>query len=93
MPGVLGRLFDGCTSAHDDQIGERDLFAAGLRAVEVLLDLFENLQHLCQFRRVVYFPILLWREADPRPVSAAALVGATEARPRRPGGGDQLRDG
>src|SRR5439155_24698670 len=39
------------------------------------------------------FPILLWREADPGPVGAPALVGAAEAGRRRPGGGDQLGDG
>ena len=45
---------------------------------------------LRQFGRVVHFPVLLWREADPRPVGAPALVGAAEARRRCPGGGDQL---
>ena len=49
-------------------------------------------QHRGQLGRLVDLPVLLRREADPRPVGAAALVGAAEARRRRPGGGDQLRD-
>ena len=45
-----------------------------------------------QLGRLVDLPVLLRREADPRPVGPAALVGAAEARRRRPGGGDQLGD-
>src|SRR5205807_2266800 len=36
---------------------------------------------------------LLRRQAYPRPVGPASLVGATEACSRAPGGGDQLGDG
>ena len=51
VPGVLRRLLDGRAAAQDDQVGERDLLAAGLRAVEVLLDLLEGLQHRGQLGR------------------------------------------
>src|SRR5207342_3678259 len=34
-----------------------------------------------------------WREADAGPVGAPTLIGAAEARRRRPGGGDQLGGG
>jgi hypothetical protein len=93
VPGVPGRLLDGGASAQDDQVGQRDLLAAGLRAVEVLLDLLERLQHLRQPGRFVGLPVLLRREADPRSVGTATLVGAAEAGRRIPGRGDQLRDG
>ena len=32
VPGLPGRLLDGGASAQDDQVGQRDLLAAGLRA-------------------------------------------------------------
>ena len=92
-PAFSRRLLDGGASAEDDQVGQRDLLAAGLRAVEVLLDLLEGLQHLRQSGRFVGLPVLLRREADPSSVGAAALVGAAEAGRRVPGGGDELRDG
>src|SRR5262249_18178762 len=79
--------------AENNQVGKGNLLAARLRSVELLLDRFELLQHLRQLCRVVYLPVLLWREANPCPVGAPALVGATKARRRRPGGGNQLGDG
>ena len=42
VSGILCGLLDGRASAENDQVGERDLFSAGLRAVEVLLDLLES---------------------------------------------------
>ena len=48
---------------------------------------------LRQFGRLVDFPILLRREANARPVRAAALVAAAERCRRRPGRRDQLGDG
>ncbi len=78
VPGVLGRLLDGGASAENDHVGERDLLPAGLRAVELRLDLLQGLQDLRQFGRVVHGPILLRCEANARPVGAAALVRAAE---------------
>ncbi len=93
VPGVLRSLLDGCAPAQHDQVGERDLLPARLRAVELLLDRLQGLQHLPQFGRLVDLPVLLRREADARPVRSTALVGAAEGRRRRPGGRDQLGDG
>ena len=90
LPGVLRRLLDGGAAAQDDEVGEGDLRVVGLRAVEVLPDLLEGRQHAGE--PVVDLPVALRREADPRPVGPAALVGAAEARRRRPGQGDQLGD-
>ena len=50
-------------------------------------------QHLGQLGRIVGLPVLLRLEANPGPVRAAALVGAAEARRRRPRGGHELGDG
>ena len=90
MTGVPGSLLDACTSGEDDQVSERDLLPAGLRAVELCLDPLQRLQHPAERCRIVHFPVLLRREADARPVSSAALVGAAERCRRRPGGRDQL---
>ncbi len=43
VAGILGGLLDGCAPAQNDQVGERNLLAAGLRAVEVLLDRLQSL--------------------------------------------------
>ena len=91
---VLRGLLNGGASAQHDQVGKRDLLVpAGLRVVELLLDLLQRLQHLRELGRVVDVPILLRREANASAVGAAALVGAAERRCRRPGGRDQLSDG
>ena len=89
---VLCGLLDRRGPGQHDQVGQRDLLAAGGGPVEVLLDLLEDLaaprparagsltsQFFCGSRRM------------PRTIGAAALVGAAEARCRRPGGLDQLR--
>jgi hypothetical protein len=75
VAGLLCGFFDGCGATENDQIGEGDLFAAGL---EVLLDRFELIEDLGQFGRLVDFPILLRFEADARAVGSAALVAAAE---------------
>ena len=102
-PGANGTVtscpafFAACsTAAHPPRTirsASETFVPAGLRAVEVLLDLLEGLQHLGQFGRVVDLPVPLRREANPRPVGPATLVGAAEACRRRPRGGDQLGDG
>ena len=46
VPGVLRSLLDGRAPAQNDHVSERDHLPAGLRAVEVLLDLLQGLQHL-----------------------------------------------
>ena len=92
-PASLRRLLDRRAAAQHDQVGQRDLLAAGLRAVEVLLDLLEDRQHRGQLGRLVDRPVPLRLEADAGAVGAAALVGAAEARRRRPRRRDQLRDG
>jgi hypothetical protein len=46
VAGILRRLLDGRAAAQHDQVGQRDLLAAGLRAVELRLDALERLQHL-----------------------------------------------
>ena len=88
--GVLGGLLDRRGAGQHDQVGQRDLLAAG-RGVEVLLDLLEHRQHLGQLGGLVGLPVLLRLKAQPRTVGAAALVGAAEARRRRPRRLDQLR--
>ena len=83
LTGVLGRLLDGGAAAENDQVGERDLLAAG---VELLLDRFELRQHLRQLGRLVDFPILLrargecarrWRRR------ACRSRGRSRPKPRR----------
>src|SRR5208337_5652312 len=74
-------------------VSERDLLPAGLRIVELLLDLLELLKKLCQLSRLVDFPILLRREANARAVRPTALVRAAERRRRRPSSRDQMGDG
>ena len=64
-----------------------------MRAVKVLLDLLEGLQHLGHVAAVVDLPVLLGGEANPGPVGPATLVGAAEGGRRRPSGRDQLGDG
>jgi hypothetical protein len=53
MPGPLGRFLDGGTPAQHNQISQRDLLAAGLRAVEVLLGFSRSLQDLREFGRLL----------------------------------------
>src|SRR5262249_55009866 len=93
MAGGLRGFLDRSVAAENDQIGERDLLAAGLRRVELILDCFELLQRRLQLSRLVDLPVLLRREANTRAVRSTTLVGATERRRRRPGGRNELGDG
>ena len=80
-------------AAQNDQVSERDLLPAGLGAIEILLDRFQCLKDLCEFGRLVDFPILLRGETNARTVGPAPLVAAAKRCGRRPGRCDQLRDG
>ena len=88
--GVPGGLLDGRTAGEHDQVGQRDLLAAGLGGVEGLLDPLQGAQHRGQLVGVVDLPPALRLEADARAVGAAALVAAAEGRGRRPRGGHEL---
>src|SRR5262249_5434450 len=90
VPGFLRRGLNGRAPAENDQVGERDLRPAGLRAVEFFLDCFQRLEHLCEVSWLVDIPVLLRREPDACAVSAAALVGTAERRRRCPGRRDEL---
>ena len=92
MPRLLRRRLDTGRSAQHDQVGQRDLLAAGRRAVELLAHRFQLGQHLLELAGLVHRPFLLRREPDPRAIGAAALVAATEGRGRGPGRRHQLRD-
>jgi hypothetical protein len=61
--------------------------------LNALWNAFQGLEHLRQLGGLVDFPILLRCQANAGAVGTAALVGATERGRRRPGGGNQLRDG
>jgi hypothetical protein len=75
-------------SAQDDQVGERNLLPAGLRAVERLLDSLEGFQHLfswagwltsqsfCGARRM-RAPLAPPRMSEPRKVEADAQAVET----------------
>ena len=76
MTGVPGSLLDACAAGQDDQVGQGDFLAAGLRDVEIQLDLLELRKHLLECGRIVDFPVLLGSEADARSIGAAAFVGA-----------------
>ena len=93
VTGVFRGLLDAGAAGQNDQIGQRNFLASFGRFVERALDAAECLQHFRQLFRLVDFPIFLRREANARAVRAAALVGAAERGRRRPGGGNQLRDG
>ena len=93
MAGILRRLLHGSATAQDDEVREGHLLAARLRGVERSPDRLERLQHFRQLRRLIDLPILLGRQANARTVGAAALVGTTERRGRRPRGRDELRNG
>jgi hypothetical protein len=90
-PGAKGP-HDACAAGQNDEVGERDLLAAGDRAVELGLDVLQDLQRFLQLLGLVDFPLLLRREANARAVRTAALVGAAERGRRRPGRRHELRD-
>ena len=71
---ILRRLLDRGTSAEDDDISQRNLLAAGLRAVEFLLDALKRCQHSLQLIRLVHFPVLLRHETNTCTIRSAALV-------------------
>ncbi len=93
MPGALRGLLDARATGQHDQVGERDLLAAGLRAAELALDALQRLEHLRQLGGLVDVPPVLRRETNASAVRAAALVGAAERGRRRPRGRHQLRHG
>ena len=58
VPGLFRRLLDRGASAQNNQIGERNLLASGLGAVEFLLDFFKGLEHgLQSWVTVVVLPL------------------------------------
>src|SRR4029077_14090808 len=72
--GISRGLLDSSATSQDDQVSEGDLLTARLRAIELILNLFERLQHLLQLLRLIDLPILLRTKTDARPVCAATLV-------------------
>ena len=89
--GGLRRLLDADAAREDDQVGQRDLLAAG--GVEGLLDPLQSAQHRRQLLGLVDRPAALRLQADPAAVRTAALVAAAERGRSRPRRGDELRDG
>lgn len=79
---MSGWQWSGRLSAQDEDVGERGFLAAGLRAVEVRLDLLQHLPHFGQF---VDFPILLRPEANAGSIRSATLVSAAKRCHRRLG--------
>mmetsp|Transcript_34032 Transcript_34032/g.80905 ORF Transcript_34032/g.80905 Transcript_34032/m.80905 type:complete len:295 (+) Transcript_34032:703-1587(+) len=84
----LGRLLDRRAPAEHDEVRHRDLVAA--LAVEGGLDLAVHAEHRGQLRRAVHLPVLLWCEADARPVGAAAMVSAAVGGGGRPSDAHEL---
>ena len=70
----LRRSLDRRSAAEDDQVGQRDLFAARSTVIERLLHAFQRPDNLRQLRRVVRRPVLLRGEANARAIGAAAHV-------------------
>ena len=92
VPSLLCRLLDGRAAAEDDHVGERDPLPPDCDALKSCWICSRRLQRLASSARLIDLPVPLWRQADPRPVRPAALVGAAEAGRRRPGGGNQPGD-
>jgi hypothetical protein len=88
VAGLLCGDFDRCATAQNDEVGERDLLAAGLRGVEVLLDFSSVLrtlassagwltsQSFCGARRM-RAPLAPPRLSLPRKVEAEAQALVT----------------
>src|SRR5258706_11167097 len=93
VAGVLCRLFNACAPSENDQIGERDHLAVGLRDVEILAYTLKSLEHVRKLSRIVDFPTLLRCKSNAGAVCSAALVGTPECRSRGPGSRYQLRNG
>ncbi|MNH13001.1 hypothetical protein D3C79_725600 [compost metagenome] len=87
VAGIFGGLFHSGGTGQHNQVGQRDVLAT---VVEFTLDLLQCRQHFA--RALVGWPVLLRRQAQARTVGATALVGTTERRGGRPGGGYQLTD-
>lgn len=94
-PGIFRRQFDAGAAGQHDQVGQGDFLAAGLRAVEVALNVFQGLQHRRQLRRLVGRPVLLRasrrrpplappRLSEPRKLEAAAQAVDTSWDTDRP---------
>jgi hypothetical protein len=93
-PGVKGTFsttpafFAACPHARAarerDQVGEGNFLAATRAGVELLLNAFEDAQHVAELRRLIDGPIVLRGEADVRAVAPSALVGAPEGGPPGP---------
>ena len=77
MSGRLHRLLDRGIATEDDEVGKRNLLAAGRRGIELLLDRFECLQNLSDSLGLIDFPVPLWRQANARNV---ALLRLSEPR-------------
>ena len=78
VTGILRSLLDAGATGQNDQVSQRDLLAAGLGAVERVLDALQGLEDLRQLGWLIDFPILLRRQTNAGAVRTAALVGATE---------------
>src|SRR6476661_2767451 len=78
VTSVLRRLLNARAAAQNDQVSERNPLAARLRAVELLLNSLQGLQHCCQLLWLVDFPILLRRQTNAPPVRSTAHIGAAE---------------
>ena len=92
MSGVLRSSFHGGAPAQHNQVCERNLFAARLRTIELVLDLLQRLQDFGQLCRIVDFPILLRCQTNASSVGATSLVATAERGGRRPCRRNQLRD-
>ena len=98
VTSIFRGLLDACTTAQNNQVGQRYLLAAGLRAVEVALDALQGFEHFRQLGRLVDFPILLRRQrmraplapprlSEPRNVDADAQAVETSCETDRPESG------
>ena len=93
VPGFLRRVLNSSTTSQNDQVSHRDLLAAFLRAVELLLNFLECWQNFRQLCGVIDFPVLLWGKPNARTVGATTLVGSTESGRRSPCCRNKLRTG
>jgi hypothetical protein len=60
VTSLLGCGFRRRAASQNDQIGQGNPLAAGLRAVEFLLNRFKLVQHQFQLRWLIGGPVLLW---------------------------------
>ena len=96
MAGFLRSPLDACATGKNDQIGKRDLLAAGLGAVELALDALQSTcstfascagwltsQSFCGDRRI-RAPFAPPRLSEPRKVDADAQAVKTSCETVRP---------